>query len=363
MRPAHLLLLVALLCGNVAAAAPAEQDAYLAGQLDYYLQHQLGWARGSYRLQVRDGLATVTLPEGEGERHAALQLHPPAIDRLKGSNVVEKALPAEDELLRPVYSFLGLAPGSVPFPVGDLFLPLLADPKQPQFFTSYRYYSTQVNGAHAAAVGYGETFGFYRQNGARPGDGLQISVAGALFAQFNLDTVSADLINADYTIGLPITWRNGSTSARLRIYHQSSHLGDEYLLDAKPDRVNLSFESVEALVSEQRELWRFYLGGEYLYHREPADLKPAAAHGGIEYRTTRSVWQSGHWVGGVDIKAWQEHKWSPDVSIKAGLEFGAYEPGHRRFRLMAEGYRGHDPHGQFYESYISYYGLGLYLGF
>ncbi len=37
------------------------------------------------------------------------------------------------------------------------------------------------------AVGYGETFGFVRHEGARPGDGLQLDIDGALFAQCNVD--------------------------------------------------------------------------------------------------------------------------------------------------------------------------------
>lgn len=357
-----------LLCLPWAVAAAelpsAPQDAYLQGALSYFLERDLGWPRGSYQLQVRDGIATVTLPEGEFERRDQLESRQPAIERLKGLNVVlGQAEPEPESIPATVYSFLGLAPGSVPFPVGDLFLPLLADPKQPQFFTSYRYYETPQSSVNAAAVGYGETFGFYRISGKTPGDGLQISVAGGLFAQFNLDAPSADLINADYTIGVPVTWRNGTTSARLRIYHQSSHLGDEYLLNTSPERINLSFESVEAIVSEQRDGWRFYFGGEYLFQREPADLKPGSLHGGIEFRTTRQVWGTGHWVGGVDVKGWEEHDWSPDTSVKVGLEFGAYQPGQRRFRLMLEGYRGHAPHGQFYADYISYYGIGLYLGF
>lgn len=360
-------LLWALLCYSsvlVAAPSPAQQDAYLAGQLSYFLERDLGWPRGSYHLEVRNGAAVIALPEEDGARRAEVEQRLPSLDRLKSITVIVSATPGRDaEPSGVIYSFLGLAPGSVPFPVGDLFLPLLADPKQPQFFTSYRYYDTPIAGAHAAAVGYGETFGFYRQSGQRPGDGLQVGVAGALFAQFNLDAPSADLINADYTIGVPITWRNGTTSARLRIYHQSSHLGDEFLLRASPERINLSFESVEFLLSEQREVWRVYFGGEYLFHREPADLKPAGLHGGLEFRTTRPVWNAGHWVGGLDVKAWEEHDFSPDSSLKIGLEFGAYQPGQRRVRLMLEGYRGHAPHGQFYADYITYYGIGLYLGF
>ena len=99
------------------------------------------------------------------------------------------------------------------------------------------------------------------------------------------------------------------------------------------------------------ECWRRISSRNWLGHQSRFDVPPLA------------VWGTGHWVGGIDVKSWEEHNWSPDVSIKTGLEFGAYQPGQRRFRLMLEGYRGYAPHGQFYSDYMTYYGVGLYLGF
>src|SRR6185295_5880290 len=99
-------------------------------------------------------------------------------------------------------------------------------------------------------------------------EGLQISLAGAVFAQVDLNAASYDLMNADYLIGLPITYRVDRFSTRLRLYHQSSHLGDEFLLrEGLPiTRENLSFESVEWLVSQDLASLRLYAGGEYLLH-------------------------------------------------------------------------------------------------
>ena len=207
--------------------------------------------------------------------------------------------------LQQIYSFLGVRPETTPFPVSGLFLPLLADPKQPQFFVSYRRYETPVETVNMGAVGFGESFGFYRQEGKRLGDGLQISIAGGLLAQFNMDTPSSDLVNADYVIGIPITYRRDPLSMRLRIYHQSSHLGDEFLLNVKPERVNLSFESIELLAAYQIRNWRGYFGGEYLFSREPDDLKPGGLHGGMEFLSKRPVLFGERLVGGVDWKSWE----------------------------------------------------------
>jgi hypothetical protein len=106
-----------------------------------------------------------------------------------------------------------------------------------------------------------------------------------------------------------------------------------------------------------------YGGGEYLIDKDPADLKPVSAHWGLEYRYDKPLFLNGRPIAGVDMKSLEEHKWAVDISAKAGLEFGNPNPGQRRLRLMAEWYKGFDPHGQFYKRKVEYYGLGLSLGF
>src|SRR2546427_1725942 len=51
---------------------------------------------------------------------------------------------------------------------------------------------------------------------------------------------SSDVCSSDL-----LAYRRGSTALRLRVYHQSSHLGDEYMLHARAQRVDLSFEAAE----------------------------------------------------------------------------------------------------------------------
>jgi hypothetical protein len=361
---AELLLLAFLLVcttSSPAVAADRHSDEFLTGYLASILERDLHWDRDSYALQVREGIATITLsgsdPAGRDQNVDYLR----QVEELQGVNIVLKSLetPAPSALAKR----LAISSESILFPTGDLFSPLLADPKQPQFFVSYRRYDTPVDTVNSAAVAFGETFGLYRRLGNQVDDGLQFSVAGAIFAQFNMDAPSHDLVNADYTIGFPLTYRRGPTSLRLRIYHQSSHLGDEFLLDVRPERINLSYEAIELVLSRDWQNWRGYAGGEYLFHREPDDLKPASAHAGLEYRGPTEILKLGRFLGAIDLKSFEEHGWSVDTSLKLGLEFGPPDPGRRRLRLMAEGFNGFAPHGQFYDARISYYGLGLYFGF
>ena len=81
------------------------------------------------------------------------------------------------------------------------------------------------------------------------GEGVQLDVVGSIFAQFDLGTPSYDLLNSDFVVGFPITMRRGGFSSRLRIYHQSSHLGDEFLLANRIQRVNLSYEGFDLKLS------------------------------------------------------------------------------------------------------------------
>ncbi len=354
--------LLFLVAAAPAVASERSSDEFLSGYVSSILERDLNWERKSYILKVVNGVATITLFKDDPERREAVDNKLRSIDGLHGIKIVVKTADANKP--GALEKIIGVTGEGESFPTGDLFRPLLADPKQPQFYVNFDHFESLGKRYTMASVGFGETFGLYRFFGSREGDGLQMSVEGALFAKFNLNTASSDLINADYTIGIPVTYRNGDNSVRMRIYHQSSHLGDELLLSANPpNRVNLSYEAVELIYSREWRGWRGYGGGEYLIHKEPDDLKPLSAHWGVEYRGSEPLLWNGRPVGGVDMKCLEEHNWAIDTSVKAGLEFGHPNPGQRRLRVMAEWYKGFDPQGQFYTNKVEYYGLGVSLGF
>ena len=362
---AFCLCAVALCLMLFSPASPAlavNSDEFLTGYIASILERDLHWERDSYILKIVNGVATITLFKDDLVRREAAEKQLRTIDGLQEVAIVVE--PAERSKPGAVSRVMGLTGEGKVFPVGDLFRPLLADPKQPQFFVSINRFKSLGVRYTVASVGFGETFGMYRFFGSREGDGLQLSVEGAIFAQFNLEAPSYDLINADYTIGIPATYRHGDNSLRFRIYHQSSHLGDEFLQSVNPpERVNLSYEAIELIYSRELRGWRVYGGGEYLIHKEPGDLMPMSAHWGIEYRGSKPLVWNGRPIGGVDMKSFEEHNWAIDTSVKAGLEFGHPNPGQRRLRLMAEWYKGFDPRGQFYNNKVEYYGMGVSLGF
>ncbi len=257
----------------------------------------------------------------------------------------------------------------IPLPATQLFQPLRADPKQPRFFVSALKVTSDIQNTSIAAVGFGENFGIVR-HGSNPKKGWQLGLSAAVFAQFDLESESSDLMNADYVIGVPVTWRHDDWSGRVRVYHQSSHLGDEFLLRAQPERINLSFESMEVLVAHDFGEIRIYGGGEYLFHREPSELAESLVHVGLDWQnreTTFSFSRLGvaRWVAGLDVKHWQQNDWAIQLSAKAGLEFAPLNNirnSKRRWSVLMELYDGASPYGQFYHDDLRYWGIAIQLG-
>jgi Protein of unknown function (DUF1207) len=261
--------------------------------------------------------------------------------------------------------------GTVGFPQDSIFCPLLADPKEPRTFVSllegtFRRLDDPTASKHTTivSVGIADTVGLVRWNGSTAGDGVQLDVVGAVFAQFDFNAPSKDLINADYTLELPLTFRKRGFSTRVRLYHQSSHLGDEFLLRdpaIQPiQRENLSFESIEALASQELHALRLYGGAERLLRREPDTLPASLYHAGIELRSGRKG--PAQLVAGVDMKTTELYNWSPAISGRAGVELVKSGPsGHpsRLVTILLELYSGPSPYGQFFQDDIKYIGAGI----
>lgn len=299
-------------------AADRVSDDFLTGYITSILERDLQWERDSYNLKIVNGVARITLFTDDPLRREAADKQLRTIDGLQAMTIVVKQ--ADTGKTEGPNGFMGITSEAQAFPTGNLFRPLIADPKQPQFFVSLNSFRSLDERYTMAAVGFGEAFGLYRFFGSREGDGLQLNVEGALFAQFNLETSSSDLINADYIIGFPVTYRYGDNSLRFRLYHQSSHLGDEFLMSINPpERVNLSYEAVDLIYSREWHEWRVYGGGEYLLHKEPDDLMPLSAHWGTEYRGSKPLLWNGRPIAGADMKSLEEHDWEIDTSIKAVL--------------------------------------------
>ena len=258
------------------------------------------------------------------------------------------------------------------FPSDDVFRPLIADPKQPQFFAIWQQSRLRAENSSFSlgSVAIGENFGIYTK---RKGcDGWQVGLLTGVFAQFNLDEKNAALINTDFNVGLPLSWRSGNWSARLRYYHQSSHLGDEFL-GSHPEIKPSSFilEEAEGILSYDYRWLRLYGGAAVLVHREPSTIDRTRAQWGFEARApairTRILEPFlkhlvvTPMVSG-DFKSHEELGWIINTNVVGGFEWSR-TGSRRRFRILATYFHGHNPYGQFYNQKIESIGVGAYFTF
>jgi hypothetical protein len=271
---------------------------------------------------------------------------------VSGANARAQEQAAEPREEVPRASFLSRSP--------LLFDPLLADPRWPHFSAAWQqYHGTDVESV--GAVSFGESFTFYRAPlfGAAIDVGFQASV----FAIFDMDQESLDLVNADYLGGPVLAVRDGRWSGLLRLIHESSHLGDEYLLNNPTvERINLSYETVDGLLAWQPvDELRLYGGGGYIVHSD-TELDRWLVHAGAEWLAP-AAWGGVRPVAALDVQSREYTDWNVDVSLRAGVQFQDTEGVRGRVQLVAEYYAGSSPNGQFFVDEVEFVGVGLHFYF
>jgi hypothetical protein len=368
---------VLLFLPRTAAAATPPSDAYLTGYVSAIVEREFRLKEpgiavdhgagtvfaeglsaversklGGVLAQV-DGVVEVRIFEPDATGDEVLAPAAPAPEPLAEGEPAEQEAQEKQE-----------TQGLIVLPRGRLFDALIADPRWPHFSASYQRYLNDDEVRNAGAVSFGETFGLLRGEG--PGKGnWQFNFQAAVFGLFDLDAESNDLINADYWVGLPVSYRKGDFSALARVFHQSSHLGDEFILRSRLDRVNLSYEGVDLRLSQNLGPgFRIYGGGGYLIHREPSDLKPWSTQAGVQYIAPYTLIDGLiRPVAGADFQNRQESGWRSDVSLKAGVRFESPEELSQTVQLMFEYFNGRNPNGQFYERTLEYLGVGAHVYF
>ena len=274
---------------------------------------------------------------------------------------------------------------SVLLPHDDVFRSLLADQREPRFYADYRrihfnsasdvYAEGRGRTINGSLVAFGGAFGIWGLRQPRGCDGLQVSLFGAVFAQFNLDTPELDLLNTDYLVGPELTLRRGRWSARARFYHQSSHLGDKFLVNYGlangVQRQNLSFEIADLFVSVEDTWWRLFAGGGLVVlNSSTLDLTamPGFFQWGFELRGP--AWEPWDWlkntrlrpVFGGNFSSVQAVNWTPNASVAGGLEWDSPSGSHR-VRLLLLYQRAAVLFGQFFFERTQDFGVQVQFEF
>jgi hypothetical protein len=358
-----------------ALAGPAE-DAYVAGYATAVLERQMD-IKGS-RITVKDGVVTVEvagLPARDREKVVStlstiagvtqvviVELRqPPATAPAAASPLPTTAATPSGPAVEAEVPQRGLEV----LPKGLLFAPLIADPRWPHFSAVYQRYHEDARLGNAATASLGETFSLVRGPVGKQGGAWEVGIQAGVFSLFDLDAPSSDLVNTDYLVGVPFAYRAKNFSALARFFHQSSHLGDEFLLRNRANRVNLSYEGVDVRLSyDLFDALRLYGGGGYLFDRDPASLDPGLVQYGIE---VTSPWSfaggAATPIAAADFQNTEESNWRTQSSVLTGLQLERVRIADTALLLGLEWFRGQSPNGQFYGRKVEWFGVGAYLYF
>lgn len=243
------------------------------------------------------------------------------------------------------------APRWLWLPQGDIFrTPLAGHAESANYLSFVRFEPDGGEGFTAALTSLGLSFPFYRLEDSRVGGDWQFGLFAAAQSQFNMSEMSDPLLNTDYFVGLPLSFRNQRWSARARLFHQSSHLGDELLLSGDaPEREDLSYEAADLLVAYTLPSgWRLYAGGAYILSSDLPKLGDASGHSGIDYLSGLPVLWSGHLMLALDMLS--ADAFDPKIQWHgiAGLRF-ARQHGAGGLTLGVQAFHGPIPFGQFFD--------------
>jgi hypothetical protein len=259
-----------------------------------------------------------------------------------------------------------------------LFQPLMADPREPYNYMAYRY-GDRVIGKQVASVAIGNDFPVFRWRDVFRWHGdLQLGIAGGIWAVFNYSHVphknheSCELVNTDYFFGIPLTYAYDRWSFRSKLYHISSHLGDEFIVN-NPQylylRKNPSYEAIEFLSSYQLSgNLRLYAGPGIIVHSDQSfPMKTFYAKYGAELKLLGKKLYYHQLYGtpfmAIHLENWQVRDWNLDLFVKLGYELSKLQGVGCKMRFYIDYHHGYSYEGQFFLEKTQYGEVGFSWGF
>lgn len=268
----------------------------------------------------------------------------------------------------------------------ELYLPMIANPRQVIYSVGYRG-GDKVCGNTCASFSMGDNFPIYRWLGVLPWCGdLQIGIETGIWCVFNMKPNPnrckkgySEIVNTDYYVGIPLAYAVNQWAFRLRLYHISSHLGDEFLVnhphfvncDGPPDqvRVNPSMEALDFFVSYQanRDL-RVYGGVGNILHSDgtfPMDTWYFEYGGQFDFWGHRYHCQKlyGNFFTAVYFRNWQDVGFALDRTYMLGYEWSKIQGVGRKIRIVGEYHAGFSVEGQFMKRRAKYGSIRFMYGF
>lgn len=195
---------------------------------------------------------------------------------------------------------------------------------------------------------------FAIKRGPRP---IVLGIGSQVYGRFSLDDSKTALISLDWVAALNTTAVLGALALTLQLYHESSHLGDEYGDRFQAERLDWSREVVAAWATYESGKWRLTGGGSYVLYDGLGLPRAGAAlgldlGGGRHRILTRAVEP----VLGLYTESNAGTRWRLSTSAKAGVAVRGKE-GARSIGLALIAHNGLSTQRQFFRRESRYLGL------
>ena len=212
-------------------------------------------------------------------------------------------------------------------------------------------------------------FGFQRAVFSWPksGDkGYDLGLEGAAFTNFewtNRDgSIERNNLSTDFWIGVPFVIFFKPWIVRVRFYHLSSHMGDDYMIRNKITsyfKNNANYEQLDVTVSRAVKNFRFYLGAGVVVHSALGERKPLSFTFETDYLLSLNKKNSCQFYAGVYVGSKQEYGFSPEVNMGAGLQLG--KPDRLPVKVLVTYFNGPLPYSVYEGKSVQWLGLGIFI--
>ncbi len=192
----------------------------------------------------------------------------------------------------------------------------------------------------------------------------ELNFGTAIFSQFDLirkddGTCLAGLINNDFKLSGDLTVEKNNNLLRIRTFHLSSHLGDDYLQrhsDTLTNDKSANYEQADLTFMRKYGSNYWYAGAGYIYTIHVFRDRFSLQGGGLIYfREEKPL----SWFAGADIKSLAENEFYPDVRSAFGISVKRRSD--PLIRIWAEYYTGRLPYSTIDYGRVNWIGLAMVL--
>lgn len=254
-------------------------------------------------------------------------------------------------------------------PQGSLFPTIYLDPAAGQQSISILSYEvegeTQQLMYVPISLSMRQQFVRWTQSTARQ---MELGMEFTIFSQFSIvdagEAFMGGLQNADYRVSAILHYqKNTSLLGKVSLFHQSSHLGDDYIIRnfiVTPTRRTQNYEQVDLTLMKKYHSLNIY--GVAGYNVSPNTV-----------RKRLLVQVGGDWLhplddpsglallAGIDVKIYEHYDYVPNVRIGMGIEFARGTP--TPVKLLLSYYQGQLPYSTLEYQKVRLMGLSLMYDF